>query len=51
MSQKVVKIHTDFCNGLCVQLECTGKRREMFFPIEFIANKTANKNTYKKNYR
>lgn len=51
MSQNIVKIHTDFCNVLCVQLECTVKSREVFSPIEFIANKTANRNTYKKSYR
>lgn len=39
MSQKVVKIHTDLCNVLCVQLECTVKRGEMFSPVEVTANK------------
>lgn len=40
MSQKVVKIHTGFCNVFCAQPECTVKRREIPSPTEFIATKT-----------
>lgn len=39
MSQKVVKIHTDFCIVLGAQLECTVKR-EISSPTELIAKKT-----------